>query len=240
MRNNPGGVLEEGIASASLFLPCGSRVATSIRGEDAPDITYITCRLPTGQARSKITIAKPISALCSTRTPPLSRACVATAASHAVLGPNVLGPATLAPPPRASQPQFEDLPVQLTTAPVAVLANTNSASASEVFAAALRDNGRGPIIGERTFGKGLVQFFFPLGDGSGLKLSVLKWVSPGGSDTDAQVGLAPDVACSDFPRGVVRGGPVDACIVEAERRLEAVATSAAAAAAAATASAARS
>lgn len=72
--------------------------------------------------------------------------------------------------------------------------------------------------------QGLVQFFFPLGDGSGLKLSVLKWRSPDGSDTDAQRGLLPDVPCSDFPRGAVKGGGVDACILEAERRLAAATT----------------
>jgi len=68
-------------------------------------------------------------------------------------------------------------------------------------AGALRDNGRAVVIGERTFGKGVVQYYFPMGDGSGIKLTVAKYLTPSRFDISREGGLTPDVACSDHPRG---------------------------------------
>ncbi len=62
--------------------------------------------------------------------------------------------------------------------PVAVLINENSASASEIVSGAIKDNQAGYLIGEHTFGKGLVQTLFPLADGSALRLTTAKYFTP--------------------------------------------------------------
>lgn len=64
--------------------------------------------------------------------------------------------------------------------PLFLLTNASTASASEVLAGALRDNGRARLVGERTFGKGVVQGYFGEPDGSGLKLTVAKYITPSG------------------------------------------------------------
>lgn len=63
---------------------------------------------------------------------------------------------------------------------VAILMNSNSASASEILAGAIQDNDRGLIIGRRSFGKGLVQEDFPLRDGSNLRLTIARYYTPTG------------------------------------------------------------
>jgi carboxyl-terminal processing protease len=77
--------------------------------------------------------------------------------------------------------------------PLAVLVDANSASASEIFAAAIQENGRGVIVGRKTYGKGTVQTHFPLQTVSGdLKLTTAKFYSPNGRDM-AGAGVTPDV-----------------------------------------------
>jgi carboxyl-terminal processing protease len=78
-----------------------------------------------------------------------------------------------------------------TNIPLIVLVNGNSASASEILAGALQDNGRAILIGEKTFGKGLVQTVFPLSDGGALKLTTQKYFTPKGTDIN-QIGINPD------------------------------------------------
>lgn len=65
--------------------------------------------------------------------------------------------------------------------PIGVLANKGSASASEILAGALKEAGGYPIIGEKTFGKGTVQQAVPMGDGSNIKLTLFKWLTPDGN-----------------------------------------------------------
>ena len=78
------------------------------------------------------------------------------------------------------------------TKPLAVLANENSASASEIFAGAIQDYGIGTIVGTTTFGKGIVQRTFYLSDGTGVKLIVAKYYTPKGHDIHKK-GITPDV-----------------------------------------------
>ena len=76
--------------------------------------------------------------------------------------------------------------------PLAVLINGNSASASEILAGALKDYGKGMLVGTKTFGKGLVQVIMPLSDGSGLKVTVAKYFTPSGVCIQ-DIGIEPDV-----------------------------------------------
>jgi carboxyl-terminal processing protease len=75
--------------------------------------------------------------------------------------------------------------------PMVVLVNGNSASASEILAGALKDNKRAVLIGEKTYGKGLVQTVFPLRDGGALKLTTQKYFTPDGTDIN-KIGINPD------------------------------------------------
>lgn len=65
--------------------------------------------------------------------------------------------------------------------PIAVLTDKGSASAAEILAGALNEAGEYPLIGEKTFGKGTVQQAVPMGDGSDIKLTLFKWLTPDGN-----------------------------------------------------------
>ncbi len=75
--------------------------------------------------------------------------------------------------------------------PIACLVNGASASASEIVAGALQDHGRAVIVGTATYGKASVQSVFDLGDGSGLKLTVARYLTPSGRTIQGK-GIAPD------------------------------------------------
>lgn len=78
------------------------------------------------------------------------------------------------------------------TIPLAVLVNNRTASASELVAGALRDQGRGILIGQRTYGKGTVQQIFSLSDGSSIHITSAEWFTPARVPLDG-VGLEPNI-----------------------------------------------
>ncbi|MBQ9814547.1 MAG: S41 family peptidase [Lachnospiraceae bacterium] len=79
--------------------------------------------------------------------------------------------------------------------PIALLINGNSASASEVFVGAIQDYGKGVVVGEQSFGKGIVQSIFQLSDGSGLKFTTENYYTPSGRSIQ-DVGITPDIQVS--------------------------------------------
>lgn len=114
LRDNPGGVLQAGLAAAALFLEPGARILS---------------------ARGRSSDTETIDA------------------------------------PKDGKPY---------TFPLAILVNAKTASAAEIVAGAIQDNDRGAILGETTFGKGLVQRVFPLSDATGLALTTAFYYTPSG------------------------------------------------------------
>ena len=108
--------------------------------------------------------------------------------------------------------------------PIVVLVNRNSASASEIVSGALQDHDRGWIVGDNTFGKGLVQTVFPLSENTGLALTTAKYYTPSGRliqrdysntsfldyyyKTNTEARNTADVKMTDSGRTVYGGGGI--------------------------------
>jgi carboxyl-terminal processing protease len=92
----------------------------------------------------------------------------------------------------------------LTHQPMIVLINGGSASASEILSGALRDNGRAKLVGQKSFGKGLVQAINKLEDGSGINVTIARYLTPNDTDIHKQ-GITPDYLVkledSDYTKG---------------------------------------
>ncbi|THG09762.1 carboxyl-terminal-processing peptidase 3, chloroplastic isoform X1 [Camellia sinensis] len=114
----------------------------------------------------------------------------------------------------------------ITHDPLVVLVNEGSASASEILAGALHDNGRAVLVGHKTFGKGKIQSVTELHDGSALFVTVAKYLSPALHDID-QVGITPDVQCTtemlnspQKSKSMASPLEADTCIMVAEHELD--------------------
>jgi len=84
--------------------------------------------------------------------------------------------------------------------PIIVLINNGSASASEIFAGALKDHKRAIILGESSYGKGSVQSIIPLRNGGGMRLTISKYYLPSG-DSISEVGVTPDIVVKETEDG---------------------------------------
>jgi carboxyl-terminal processing protease len=93
---------------------------------------------------------------------------------------------------------FDSFGPAITNSPLVLLVNQGTASASEILAGALQDNGRALLVGEKTFGKGLIQSLFELPDGAGMAVTVAKYETPAHKDINKQ-GILPDQTVSQNP-----------------------------------------
>src|SRR5690606_5295465 len=118
-----------------------------------------------------------------------------------------------------SDSQFDATPGdKLRGAPLVVLVDAGSASAAEVLAGALRDNGRARIVGSRTFGKGSVQTLLPLDNGDSVKLTTARYYTPSGKSIQA-LGIVPDVVLHPA-QDAENGGRADVTEAVLPRHLE--------------------
>ena len=101
--------------------------------------------------------------------------------------------------------------------PLAVIVNGNSASASEIFAGAIQDYGKGTIIGTQTYGKGIVQTVKPLTDGSAIKFTIAKYFTPKGQDIHGK-GVTPDMVV-EYDTDADVGTQLDAAIKNVEAQI---------------------
>ncbi len=108
-------------------------------------------------------------------------------------------------------------PGQLFAGPMLTLVNGGTASASEILAGALQDNGRSELAGGRTYGKGLIQTLLSLSDSSGLAVTVARYLTPSGRDIQNQ-GIEPDHLLAT-PEPLNPGGDADNWLDEATRLL---------------------
>jgi carboxyl-terminal processing protease len=96
---------------------------------------------------------------------------------------------------------------QLNGAPMIVLTNNGTASAAEIVSGALKDNRRALIMGQRTFGKGVVQTVLPLDAEHAVKITTARYYTPNGTSIQAE-GIKPDIALADLTVNKADSGPV--------------------------------
>jgi carboxyl-terminal processing protease len=98
-----------------------------------------------------------------------------------------------------SDTQYDAENTAIPSKPLAVLVNEYTASASEITSGAIQDNGVGELIGTRTYGKGVVQTIHPLPDGSAVKITSARYLTPHGHDINT-IGIEPDIKAADPAR----------------------------------------
>jgi carboxyl-terminal processing protease len=100
---------------------------------------------------------------------------------------------------------FEANDTAIAPVPLAVLVNQYTASASEITSGAIQDSGVGELVGTKTFGKGVVQTIYPLPDGSAVKITTARYLTPHNRDIN-HLGIKPDIAVKE-PRTSRFGDP---------------------------------
>jgi carboxyl-terminal processing protease len=104
-----------------------------------------------------------------------------------------------------SNTQYDAEDTAIPAKPLAVLVNGYTASASEITSGAIQDSGVGELIGERTYGKGVVQSIHPLPDGSAVKITSARYLTPAGRDINLK-GITPDIVSVE-PKDARYGDP---------------------------------
>ena len=198
LRNSPGGMVREAMHDAALLL---SRDSTAVvaHTRDANgalvthDVRSILARTATEGTESADT-ADDALVTRAPRVDPAESSASAPSASHSMVDEGVGGAS------------FADKRV-------IVLVNHGTASSAELFAAALHDNERALLMGESTYGKGLIQRVFPLANGGALKLTIGEFLRPNQKGLTHGVGIQPDRTCEATP--MLLGANVDACVERA-------------------------
>ena len=127
---------------------------------------------------------------------------------------------------KSNEKYHVDPTLHVTDMPMVVLINGGSASASEIVAGALMDQGRASLVGEKSFGKGSVQTLFPLTDGSGLYVTIARYYTPSGRVID-HVGLTPTIEVKGDPdRDMTKDAQLQRAISEVKKSIERTRTSA--------------
>ena len=175
LRDNPGGLVQAGVEIARLFLPADTNVA------------YTEGRVVAGGVKGETEYATTAAARESSR----AKGDTTSSGFFGARGSDDRGISIAAPSTRLKS--IPSASTRSVNEPLVVLVNGRSASASEILTGALKDNCRATVAGSKTYGKGLIQSVYELSDGSGLVLTVGKYVTPGLNDIDRQ-GIEPDFA----------------------------------------------
>ena len=107
--------------------------------------------------------------------------------------------------------------------PLVVLVNRYTASASEITAGAVQDYGVGTLVGEKTFGKGVVQSLYTLPDKGALKITTARYVTPKGRDIHKK-GIQPDIVVTQKPELPIIDTAADKQLIEAKKIIESKST----------------
>ena len=187
LRDNPGGLVQAGVEIAKLFLP-----------QDAT-IAYTEGRVVAGGVKEDTDVDATVNARLGLQN-----------AGGADAAPTKLKRVGDISSFSSSDKENSDAVSnkQKVTEPLVVLVNSRSASASEILTGSLKDNCRATVVGSKTYGKGLIQSVYELSDGSGVVLTVGRYVTPKFVDID-RTGITPDFAM--FPGFEVSKKSLDAC-----------------------------
>ena len=204
LRGAPGSVVRvsyarDGSQQPPLALVRAAIVAPDVLARPLGDVGYIRIRSFGAQAAQQFDAALTMLRQAHVRAYVLDlradgggyRDAAVAVASHVVDGTIVTTRERGAPPQvfRAkSAPKLD--------APLAVLVNGDTASASEIVAGAVQDAHAGTLVGTKTFGKGLVQEVFPMPGGAAIKVTTASYVTPGGRDIEGS-GILPDVVVAE-------------------------------------------